>query len=650
MTSPDITQTNIDKIAELFPTVVTESVEAGGNPVRTVDFDLLRQELSAHIVEGPQERYRLDWPGKRAAAFTANAPIAKTLRPVREESVDFDTTKNLFIEGDNLDALKLLQESYLGKFKLIYIDPPYNTGNDFVYNDDFAESVEEYLARSGQTGESGAKLTANSESNGRFHSDWLSMMYPRLKLARNLLREDGAVFISINDAEFGNLMNLTQEVFGSQNFVGTMVWAAGRKNDSKFMSASHEYIICFARNLATLREHGITWKVKKKGLDTIYRTADKFVAQTKGDYSAASALLKSWYKGLPDSDEAKRNKHYSRIDRRGVYFADNISWPGGGGPRYDVLHPTTGLPVTIPSPGWRFQQDAMKRHIADGRVHFGFDETTVPTFKRYLHETEFEVAYSVFYQDGRAASKRLRSLMDAAVFEFPKDETVLQTLIQMTTSGDDAVLDFFAGSSATAHAVMAANIDDGGTRRYVMVQLDEKTGEGSKAATAGFPTIADLSRERIRRAGAKLSKDAGILESAHDFGFRSLHIDTTNMADVLRAPDDTDQLALSSLGNSVKSGRTGEDLLFQVLLDWGLELSLPIVRASVDGREVFSVDDDALIVCFAESLTPEVVRAIAERGPLRAVFRDDAFESDAARINAEQVFREVSPTTEVRTI
>jgi len=648
MHSPDLTERNIDKIAELFPTVVTESPDADGNPVRNIDFDALRQELSGHIVEGPQERYQLDWPGKRAAALAANAPIAKTLRPVRDESVDFDTTKNLFIEGDNLDALKLLQESYLGKVKLIYIDPPYNTGNDFVYEDDFAESSAEYLERSGQTTESGDRLVANTEANGRFHSDWLSMMYPRLRLARNLLRSDGAIFMSINDAEVENLKHLASEVFGPQNFVGTMVWAAGRKNDSRLISASHEYILCFARDLAVLRERGINWKVRKKGLDEIYKVADKFVAESEGDFDAASRKLRTWFSGLPDSDESKRNKHYSRIDRRGVFFAGDISWPGGGGPKYQVLHPTTGRPVALPSRGWLFQPEVMQKYITDDRVLFGPDESAVPTFKRYLRDTETEVVYSVFYQDGRAATKRLRDLMGGAVFDFPKDETVMQTLVEMTTAEDDLIVDFFAGSGTTAHAVLAANAADGGSRRYIMVQLDEPVEKSSEAAKSGYTVISQISRERIRRAATRLGEALGA--SQLDTGFRTLRIDTTNMADTSETADALGQTSLLGAIDSVKRDRTDEDLLFQVLLDWGLDIAEPIAVEEFGGRRILSVADAALIGCFADEVTEEVVRAIAQRHPLRAVFKDAGFATDAARINAEQVFRELSPETEIRAI
>lgn len=644
MTSPDLTDANITKLAELFPTVVTESVDEDGTPKRAIDFDLLRQELSDHVVEGPQERYQLDWPGKRAAAFAANAPIAKTLRPVREESIDFDRTKNLFIEGDNLEALKLLQESYLGQVKLIYIDPPYNTGHDFVYEDDFAESSADYLARSGQRTLSGDRLVANTEANGRFHSDWLSMMYPRLRLARNLLSADGAILMSINDAELENLKHLANEVFGAQNFVGTMVWAAGRKNDSRFISASHEYIVCFARDLSVLRERGTDWKVRKKGIDEIYRVADRFVAESRGDFEVASRKLRDWFNGLPDSDEAKRSKHYSRIDGRGVYYADNISWPGGGGPTYEVLHPTTNQPVKVPSRGWLFQSDVMKRHIDDNRVHFGADESTVPTFKRYLRDTEFEVAYSVFYQDGRAATKRLRDLMGAKVFDFPKDETVIQTLVEMTTSGDDLVLDFFAGSGTTAHAVMAANATDGGSRRYIMVQIDEPVGPSSQAAKSGYEVISQISRDRIQRAAARLVETVD--RSNIDDGFRMLRIDSTNMTEVSAPADGLKQQDLLERISSVKADRTDEDLLFQVILDWGLDLGGPIERSG----EVIRFEDDALVACFSEVVTADVVTEIANLRPLRVVFRDSAFLTDSSRINAEQIFREVSPETEVKTV
>ena len=650
MTSQDLPKSNVEKLIEIFPNVVTETQDAMGNPKKAIDFDLLRQELSDHIVEGPQERYRLDWPGKRASSFVANAPIAKTLRPIRDESVDFDNTKNLFIEGDNLDALKLLQESYLGKVKMIYIDPPYNTGNDFVYSDDFSETVDEYLVRSLQVDSDGTRLVTNLESNGRFHSDWLSMMYPRLKLARNLLTEDGAIFISIDDSEMSNLQRLASEIFGENNFVGTMVWAAGRKNDSKYISSSHEYILCFARDLSTLRENGVTWKVRKKGLSKIYKVAEHLVRMNHGDFDAASKGLKDWFGALPDSDEAKGNKHYSKVDENGVYFPGDISWPGGWGPRYQVLHPISGKPVKVPSVGWRFQEAAMKEQIKAGRVDFGRTDDSVPTYKRYLHETEFEVPYSVFYQDGRAASKRLKALMGGPVFDFPKDETVIQTLVEMVTTGEDIVLDFFAGSGTTAHAVMAQNAKDGGQRRFVLIQIAEQTNSKSYAHANGFSSISAISRERIRRSAEVVKNKAGLIAESLDTGFRFLTVDTTNLVDVYLTPDNTDQLQLSNLERSIKADRTGEDLLLQVLLDWGLELTISIATETFDGSLFYVIDDGALIASFEPIVSLELVREIASRKPLRVVFCDSSFASDDVRINAEQVLREISPFTDVKVI
>ena len=395
LTSPDITAANIDRIAELFPTVVTETRDADGTVRRAIDFDLLRQELSDHVVDGPQERYQLDWPGKRAALLAANAPIAKTLRPVREESVDFDTTKNIFIEGDNLDALKLLQESYLGKVKLIYIDPPYNTGNDFIYDDDFAETSAEYLGRSGQVDESGARLRANTESNGRFHSDWLSMMYPRLKLARSLLADEGVILVSCDEVEQPRARQVLDELFGASNFIADFVWAAGRKNDSRFVSISHEYILCYVRSKTILVEKDVKWRQKKKGISRIYAQYEKFKQEFGDDYLSIATHMKRWYKSLLNDDEAKAHKHFDHVDARGLYFPDNISWPGGGGPIYEVLHPVTQRPVKVPSRGWMTSDPRkMQAWIDDDRVHFGPDENSVPCIKAYLKDREYQTPYS----------------------------------------------------------------------------------------------------------------------------------------------------------------------------------------------------------------------------------------------------------------
>lgn len=652
MTSPDLTDANIDKLAELFPTVVTETLDADGNPKRAIDFDLLRQELSDHVVEGPKERYQLNWPGKRAAAFAANNPIAKTLRPLREESVDFDSTKNLFIEGDNLDALKLLQESYLGKVKVIYIDPPYNTGNDFVYRDEFAESTSMYLRRSGLTDDAGARLHANPESNGRFHSDWLSMIYPRLVLARNLLADDGVLIMSIDDTEMANLREVANLAFGERNYIATVVWQGGRKNDSRYVSVGHDYLMIYARNEARLQELGVRWRERKTGVDEALAAGREAWAESGHDAVAATSIYRAWLS--KQSDITASVTRFKNIDDAGrIYNADkDLGWPGGGGPRFTVLHPVTGNPVSIPSTGWRFTEARLKEQIEVGLVEFGQDEKKIPRGKTFLEELDSQVAESVFTQIRTTASQRLARLIGPGVFDYPKDEYVLARWFDLVTGSDpDAlVMDFFAGSGSAAHAVMHLNSIDGGSRRFIVVQLDEETPEKSGAREAGFTQIGQIARERIRRAGLKLREEAGMAGDRLDIGFRTLRIDSSNMADVLRSPDDTDQLQLGELEHSVKPGRSGEDLLFQVLLDWGLEISTPIAVERVEGYEVFVVEDDVLITCFDDNVSPDLVRSLAKREPLRAVFRDSGFDSDAARINAEQIFRELSPATDVKAI
>ena len=617
--SPDLTARNIERIADLFPQVITESRDAEGNVTLAVDFDLLRQELSDHVVEGPQERYRLDWPGKRAAAFTANAPIAKTLRPVREESVDFDTTKNLFIEGDNLDALKLLQESYLGKVKLIYIDPPYNTGNDFVYEDDFAETSAEYLARSGQTSQAGDRLVANTEANGRFHSDWLSMMYPRLKLARNLLMDDGFIFISIDDHEVANLMRLCEEVFGAENAIATFAWqkTLTRRNDATFVSNAHEYVVCFARN--------------------------------------ANAA----YFNKVETDDKQRATYTNRDnDPRGDWLAVPFHAPN--------IRPNLTYPITTPSgrvlmpPSgrcWSTTQDQFEELRRDDRIYFGKNGDGMAQRKKFWSERELGMVPWTWWPhdeagENRGATKEIKDLFDGeVVFSAPKPTRLIQKIIELVPNEPgDVVLDFFAGSGTTADAVLRWNATGKSPWSFVLVQADERSDPKSVAAGLGYADLASISRERVRRAAHAVKQAEGLIDTPSDLGFRAFRVDGSSLLNVLRTPDETDQLGLSALELSIDSDRSEEDLLFQVLLDWGLELSLSLVREAIDDREVFSVDEGALIACFADSVTPEVVRVIAQRGPLRAVFRDDAFESDAARINAEQVFREVSPATEVRTI
>ncbi|MGJ7540612.1 site-specific DNA-methyltransferase [Brevibacterium luteolum] len=617
--TPDLTRANIDKIVELFPNVVTESRDAEGNVTTAVDFDLLRQELSDHIVEGPQERYRLDWPGKRAAAFAANAPIAKTLRPVREESVDFDTTQNLFIEGDNLDALKLLQQSYLGKVKLIYIDPPYNTGNDFIYNDDFSETTADYLARSGQTDHDGGHLVANTNTNGRYHSDWLSMMYPRLRLARNLLKDDGVIFISIDDHEIENLRALCDEVFGAQNFVTQIIWQKvfSPKNSAQWFSEDHDYIVCYSKN--KLRWHP-NHLPRTTEMDSRYSNPDN---DPRGPWTSG--------------DIAARNAYSAGL--------------------YPVTTPS-GRVIAGPPRGryWGVSEDRFRELDADNRIWWGESGANMPRLKRFLSEVKTgRIPQTLWpYTEVGHTQDAKKTLLKYVPFEHTenvlnsvKPVQLVQRILQLATSPEDGdiILDFFSGSGTTAHAVLQQNREDCGNRRFVAVQVHEPLPKPEQT----FNSILGMSTTRLQSVAAEIAAEPTLSDDL-DIGYRMCRVDTTNMADVLATADETQQAALGSFEASIKSDRSGEDLLFQVLLDWGLELTLPIAREEIDGRQVFSVDEDALVACFADSVTPDVVRGLAERTPLRAVFRDDAFESDAARINAEQVFREVSPSTEIRTI
>lgn len=617
MHSPDLTERNIDKIAELFPTVITEGRDDDDNPTRAIDFDLLRQELSAHVIDGPQERYQLDWPGKREALFAANAPIAKTLRPVREESVDFDTTQNIFIEGDNLEALKLLQESYLGKVKLIYIDPPYNTGNDFVYDDDFAENTAEYLAKSGQVDAVGNRLVVNTETNGRFHSDWLSMMYPRLKLARNLLTDDGAILISIDDGETASLRHIADEVFGARNFVGTLIWKSRQIVDSRNasnLSGDHEYVHVYARDYNRFSMLGQEIDAKK------YSNPD---GDERGPWMSNNIL------GLADASR-RPNLHYSIVD------------------------PATGRSFS-PSPesGWRYGRETMATKIAENRIVFPKSDEGRPREKIYLHELKSRKTGFTSVLDSTNSytlhgTREVRELMGGKVFDFPKPVSLVSRLVeQIATDPDDIVMDFFAGSGTTAEAVIRLNARDGGRRRFMLVQLPEPV-SGTDVQGLPFTTLSGLSRERVKRAGQRVLEEYP--GSTLDVGFRSLRLDTSNLADVLRAPDALGQDELDLYMDSVKPDRTGEDLLFQVLLDWGLELTMSIAVENLDGREVFVVEDGTLIACFDADVSLALVREIASREPLRAVFRDAGFATDADRINAEQLFAEVSPATDVKAI
>ncbi|MBA8907477.1 site-specific DNA-methyltransferase [Aminobacter ciceronei] len=624
MHSSDLSQENIATISELFPGCVTEALDEGGKVRLAVDFDQLRQELSDYIVEGAQERYHLNWPGKREALIIANAPVGKTLRPAPKDSVEFGETKNIFIEGDNLDALKLLQETYLGEVKMIYIDPPYNTGNDFVYDDNFAQGSGKYLEQSLQKDDEGNRLVANTSANGRFHSDWLSMLYPRLRLAKNLLKEDGVVIISIDDEEASNLRHLCDEIFGRENFVAQFVWKSRVSEDTRAttgVSTDHEYLICYSRS-DSAKFRGSEKDVEK------FANPDN---DPRGPWRSADLT------GLATKD-ARPNLHYN------------------------LINPDTGINYGCPPKGWRFEPATMEQKSREGRILFPANADGRPRHKLFLNEMKslFKNISSVVNGFSTAdGTRELNALMGGVAFTFPKPTALIKLFIEQLTEEDDIVLDFFAGSGTTADGMMQQCARDGLSRRFILVQLPEKLDRANSAqGTAaelcdklGVPrNIAELTKERIRRAGAKIVKGDCHPAWNRDVGFRVMKIDTSNMQDVYYRPDEVDQMGLLDAVDNIKPDRTAEDLLFQVLVDWGVDLTLPIRRETVQGKSVFCVDENTLVACFDTGVTEELVKELAGREPLRVVFRDNGFVSDAVKINVEQVFRQLSPGTDVKSI
>jgi len=625
--TPDFTDANIEKLAKLFPNCVTESRDDKGEPKRAIDFDALRQELSKVIVEGPQERYQLNWPGKREALITANAPIAKTLRPCLDESVDFDTTKNLFIEGDNLEALKLLQETYLGKVKMIYIDPPYNTGNDFIYEDDFAENSEDFKYRSKQTDEQGNRLVANVESNGRFHSDWLSMICSRLKLAKNLLREDGVIFISIDDNEQANLKKICNEIFGEDNYLQQSVWKrhSGGGNDSRFFAVDHEYVMCFAKN-----------KVELCRLRLPLSDSDKDAYKQKDEHyeKLGPYKTKSFRRMRPD--DPRPTLEYDIEAPDGQTLRDTWKWERA---RFlDAYKENKVLIRKDRNDKWQVEYKIYLYDLVDDVEQT--EKTKVP--RSLLLEIERNA-------EGK---KQLRTLLTKDnIFNNPKPVGLISHLLSFGAPNEnDIILDFFAGSATTAHAVMQLNAKDGGNRKFIMVQLPEPCDEKSEAFKAGFKTIAEISKERIRRAGKKIKEENATTAPNLDIGFRVLKIDTSNMKDVYYAPDSVKQAELPGQVDNVRDDRTVEDLLFQVMLDWGLDLAYPITEEKIVEKKVFFVAGNSLAACFDRGITEAFVKELAQRKPLRVVFRDTGYGSDSAKINVEQIFKLISPGTEVKAI
>ena len=661
MHSPNLTEDNIARIRELFPGCVTEARGEDGSVKLMVDFDQLRQELSGSIVEGPQERYHLNWPGKREALLAANAPIAKTLRPCREESVNFDTTKNLFIEGDNLDALKLLQETYLGEVKMIYIDPPYNRkkGKNLVYRDDFVGNTHEYLTQSNQSDEQGNRLVANTESNGRFHSDWLGMMYQRLRVARNLMAPTGVIAISIDDSETANVLHLCYEVFGESNFLGTLIWKNATDNNPSNIAIEHESIHVFARSKTDLE--GV-WKSSVSDIkEVLIRVGNELVAKHSDDTNQLQAAYTEWFR--KNKAQLGPLDRYKYIDKNGIYTgSQSVHNPGKEGYRYDVIHPSTGKPCKEPLMGYRFPEETIKQLLADNRIIFGDDETKIIELKVSASEFEDKLS-SVFDLDGRTGPYDLKTLFPEGkkVFSNPKPILLMDRLISFMTGPQDICLDLFAGSSTLAHATIEINRRDGSNRRFISVQYPEEIGQDSKDAKEAFqfctqadlkPLISEISKERIRRAGAAVRNRGGALDWNQDTGFRVLKIDTSNMADVYYTPDALDKNNPELFVDNIKPDRTAEDLLFQVMLDWGVDLALPIARESIQGKEVFFVDDNALVACFDAQggIDEDFVKVLAKYQPLRAVFRDAGFKNDAVKINVEQIFKLLSPSTEVKSI
>ncbi len=643
MKTPDLVDENIANIAKLFPNTVTEVKDENGNTKPAIDFDLLKQQLSSVLVEGRDERYCMDWPGKNKALLKANTPIKKTLRPCIEDSVDFENTENLYIEGDNFEVLKILQESYLNKVKMIYIDPPYNTGNDFIYKDDFKVSKDEYDEETGAINDDGDKMFKNTDSSGRYHSDWLNMMYERLIIARDLLKDDGVIFISIDDNEVANLRKICDEIFGEENFVANVIWerAFAPINLKKHFSESHDHILVYS----------------------------KFNE-------------KSFCNGLPRSKEGL--DRYKNVDNdiRGVWQSDNFSvGPAIAEKIYEIITP--GGRKVLPPDGrcWLLTKKRYIEFINDNRIWFGTDGNNVPRIKRFLSEVKNRVTPMTIWKHSEVghsqdASQKLKKLFNGkAFFTYPKPIDLIKRILELYSNDNDLILDFFSGSATTAHAVMQLNAEDGGNRKFIMVQVLEKCDEKSEAFKAGFATIAEIGKERIRRAGKQIIVNGELLmvngkkkkdetpdlfdsDSAEtaksknklDTGFRVYKVASTNMKKVYYHPTELDQRMLNGLADNIKEGRTSEDLLTQVILDLGLELNLPIETKTILGKTVYIVQTNALVACFDDEIDVAMIDEIAKLKPFRAVFKDGSFIDDATGINVNERFKNLSPDTKINVI
>ena len=613
MQTTNVVDENIKRIGELFPNCLTERLNEEGKPEVAIDFDQLRQELSKDIVEGPEERYQFTWPDKRNAIRLANAPTTDTLRPCREESVNFDTTQNLYIEGDNLQVLKLLRENYLGKVKMIYIDPPYNTGNDFVYNDDFVQSAGDYIHNSGQEDEEGNRLVTNTESNGRFHTDWLNMIYPRLKVAKDLLSEDGVFFISIDDNEVANLIKVCNEVIGQSNFITDIIWEKRytRNNDAKLMSTVIDHILC-------------------------YRKSDKLIKLREPRTDKQNSIYSN-----PDNDP--------RGEWTSVLFTSQRTKEERPNLTYQITNPFTGKVIEHPTNAWKYSKQQYEELAADNRLYWGKDGgNNYPRLKRFLSELdEGIVPINLWYYKDTATldegTKLVDSILGKDVFDYPKPIQIIQRMLKLMGGNDYTVLDFFSGSATTAHAVMQLNAEDGGNRKFIMVQLPEATDEKSEAYKAGYKNICEIGKERIRRAGKKIKADSPLTTQDLDTGFRVLKLDSSNMTDVYYTPEEFSEQMLFE--NNIKGDRTEEDLLFQTMIDLGIELSAKIERSEIAGKTVWNVSDGYLLACFDEEVNETAITEIAKQHPYYFVMRDSSLANDQVADNFEQIFEHYSKDT-----
>ena len=638
--SMNIEQTNLDKLRSVFPECVSEG---------KLDIDKLLS-LCGEYIDNDFEKYKFEWKGKADCLRLAQKRSTGTLRPCPEESVDWDTTQNLYIEGDNLEVLKLLQTAYYRKVKMIYIDPPYNTGNDFVYADDFADPMARYKEVTQQTTKS------NPETMGRYHTNWLNMMYPRLRLAANLLRDDGVIFISIDDAELYNLKKLCDEVFGEENFVATLVYDKNRKNDAKYFSVGHEYMLVYFKSAATIYEMGIVLRATKEGIDEVKEEFQRLRTLYNDDWAKVNEGLKALYASWPTDDPRKSLARFTRVDEKGPYRDDgNISWPGGGGPKYDVLHPITGKPCKVPSRGWVYPNpNRMKEEIERGRVVFGKDESTTPKIRTNLFEQDTEVLRSVHFSYAQTATQEFNKLFDGVrIFENPKNPSDIKKLVEYITAknDNDIILDFFSGSATTAHAVMQLNAEDGGNRCFILVQLPELCDEKSEAYKAGYKNICEIGKERIRRAGKKILEEHAQVtmeedKSPLDVGFRVFKLDTSNLKTWNATPIEDEQLDLlyqrmNSMIHRVKPERTDLDMIYEIMLKLGVPLTYSVTPFSINDKTVYGVGDDCLLlVCLAEDVQPEDVEQMAEYAPAKIIISRDSFADDTAMANAYYILRD----------